>query len=306
MISNWKLGMKILRYSYGIKTNLFVAAALLGMNVLYIFPNITTYKGILSGCMLMSVGLLPTQMLYSLSASNMVQASPCKKRMQTSVPAAVTFGSMALMYLVAVLERGIIVLVRPDSMGWGAGSLLIQAALMMTVMLYMGIAYKYFVAATLCFIPALMLLLTRIRVNSIYEWNLLRHGWFSFGMAIILGLAALAAGALLQYFLTLLLYRVPLSKAAQVAPLRRELKGGNFSCGSCQEDFCRTAGGCGHFFVFARILRTVLTLKMISRTSSVMTRIKRPAMIRANLLGFLTRSRKEVLSSTILRPWVSA
>ncbi len=223
MISNWKLGMKILRYSYGIKTNLFVAAALLGMNVLYIFPNITTYKGILSGCMLMSVGLLPTQMLYSLSASNMVQASPCKKRMQTSVPAAVTFGSMALMYLVAVLERGIIVLVRPDSMGWGAGSLLIQAALMMTVMLYMGIAYKYFVAATLCFIPALMLLLTRIRVNSIYEWNLLRHGWVSFGMAIILGLAALAAGALLQYFLTLLLYRVPLSKAAQVAPLRREL-----------------------------------------------------------------------------------
>ena len=42
-------------------------------------------------------------------------------------------------------------------------------------------------------------------------------------LATVIGLACIAAGAVGQYLLTLLLYKKPLSKMAQAAPLRKEL-----------------------------------------------------------------------------------
>ncbi len=220
MMNDWKLGMKMLRYGYGIKMYCILGGIVIVLNIAAIILGGTTGNAIPSGYMLLVVGMLPVQVLFSLNITGMVQASPCKKKLQTSVPALLNFSIMTVMYLCEALVCGIMILVNPQCREWMGKTLVLMAGLLAVTMLYMSVAYKYFVVPSLCLIPIICIGLTGGIIGDGRLTDLLKTD-FSLGQAVLAGLALLIVGALGQYFISLLVYKAPLDKMSQAAPLRK-------------------------------------------------------------------------------------
>ncbi len=225
MVNDLKLAVKSLNYAYNLKVTVTVGMVVVLLCIMIlIFGNPEAHFYFYGIYFLVVVGIFPVQLLYSLNASNMVQASSVRKRMQTSAPAALIFASMAAGYLVAALILGVRVLLRPQ-MGADAGRLLLSAvAFMVAIMLYTAIAYKYFIFATMCFVFTFVGLLN-VGGSRVVGLFLSRLGGVEipYLFAFLLGLAAIAAGAALNYLISLLVYKVPVSKKAQTASLRKEM-----------------------------------------------------------------------------------
>lgn len=221
MINDWKLGMKMLRYGYGIKLNCVMGGVIIVLAIAAIALGGATGNNLPAGYMLLVVGLLPVQVLVSLNITGMVQASPCKKKLQTSVPALITFSIMTLVYLVDVLASSLMILIRPQSREWMGESLFIMAILLAVTMVYTGVAYKYFWLASLCMIPIICIGLTAGLHDDRDLLDFLTPRGIVFWQAALSGLVILAAGALGQYLVSLLVYKVPLDKMGQAAPLRK-------------------------------------------------------------------------------------
>lgn len=225
MIKNWKLGMKSLKYAYGIKTNVLVGIAFLALaGVMYIVKG-QMILGLGGDYMLMCVALLPTQMIYSLSASSMVQASTVRKKLQTSVPAMVTYGNMVLVYLIMILIRLAAVFGHPEQMGRIGGELVVMAGLMLLFMVYLGVAYKYFTLSIAMVLVTVLIIspYNDVVENDLFSWIIFSQGWQGIVLSAVLGLLLLTAGGALQYLVSLIIYKKPISKMAQAAPLRKEM-----------------------------------------------------------------------------------
>ena len=226
MRNNWKTGMKMIRYAYGIKLNCIQAGvfALTGLFFLVTggYGGVTNY-GLTGGFFWICISILPTQLIHTLNVTALVQSSPMKKKMQTTVPAIVNLSSMAAVYLLETLLCGITVCTAPERAAEMSERLIVLAMMMVLVAVYVGICYKYFVAATICMVPAMVIWMR----GGLAEW-MHASGMFggrniSFGLAVPVGFGILALGGLAEYLLTLALYKKPMSKMAQSLPLRKEL-----------------------------------------------------------------------------------
>ncbi len=225
MVENWKLGMKSLKYAYGIKTNVLVGIGFVVLAGLLYITKGQMILGLGGDYMLMCIALLPTQMIYSLSVSNMVQASTVRKKLQTSVPAMVTYGNMVLVYLIMILIRLAAVFGHPEQMGRMGGELVIMAGLMLLFMVYLGVAYKYFILSVAMVIATVLIIspYSNVVENDLFSWIVFSQDWWGIVLSVVLGLGLLTAGGLLQYLVSLLVYKKPVSKMAQAAPLRKEM-----------------------------------------------------------------------------------
>lgn len=225
MVENWKLGMKSLKYAYGVKTNVLVGIGFVVLAGLLYITKGQMILGLGGDYMLMCIALLPTQMIYSLSVSNMVQASTVRKKLQTSVPAMVTYGNMVLVYLIMILIRLAAVFGHPEQMGRMGGELVIMAGLMLLFMVYLGVAYKYFILSVAMVIVTVLIVspYTNVVENDLFSWIVFSQDWWGIVLSVVLGLGLLTAGGLLQYLVSLLVYKKPVSKMAQAAPLRKEM-----------------------------------------------------------------------------------
>lgn len=232
MINDWKLGIWMLRYAHNTKMSyiamgllllLEIAAVALGRESGNLFP----------ACyILLVLGMLPGHMLYSLSVAGMVQASPMKKKLQTKLPALMNFSVMSVIYLTGALLCGIMVWGKTDRSDTVCQTLILTARSLAIVMVYMGVAYKHFILATVGLVPALCFTLTRgLWGEEMLSWGLAGEGLLAFlgGREVSLwqvipeGLVILAVGAVAEYLLSLLVYKAPMAKMAQTASLRREL-----------------------------------------------------------------------------------
>lgn len=225
MITNWKLGIKTLRYAYGIKANLLMAAALTGIILLRYGTRVKVADiGFFGDYMLICVAMLPTQLVYSLSASNLVTASPVRKKMQTSVPAAVTCVNMIIVYLILTAVRGWQAVIHPELMGKLCGELIQLAVLEVMFMVYLGIAYKWFLSMIFFIVLVVVAMVPYFNgAENVFAAVGLGTNWQGIILTALLGMGAIVAGGFAQYLMSCLLYRRPLSKMAQSAPLRREL-----------------------------------------------------------------------------------
>lgn len=224
MINNLKFGLKSLRYAYGIKSNLLVMLIFLTLSmILYVFES-NTSMNFYGDFMLMCMSMLPAQLIFSLSASNMILASPLRKRLQTSIPATVTCISMMLIYLFMAAYRLAKTLGNPQLAGAMSGELLMLAVGMVFFMLYLGVVYKYFVVSVLL-VLFMVLVFPYLRgwEDLPFHVALLEKNIGGVLLTTLLGMGIVAAGGFLQYLASLLVYRAPMSKMAQSAPLRREL-----------------------------------------------------------------------------------
>lgn len=222
MRNEFRRGWKLMRYTYGIKSNCIQAGVFLLMGMVFMFSGDGGYFGLMGGFFWVCIAILPTQLIYSLGVSDLVKVSPMRKKMQTVFPVAVALGCMTAVYLAELAIFAVQFRARPDGVEQAWHNVVLLAFMMAMVMVYLGICYKYFVVSTLFIIPTMLLMQNTTR-NQEFTQLLFRDWELSFGAAAAIGFGILLAGALAEYLLILLFYKAPLSKMAQAAPLRKAL-----------------------------------------------------------------------------------
>lgn len=224
MINNLKLGIKIFRYGSGwvsmmVCSGIFLVLGLL-MNIGYDVLEIAGRPG---DIFLLFVAVCPIQILYSLSASNFIASSPAKKRMQTSVTATVCCFNMIVMYLVNFLFKVIMLTGHPENIGTACAEMVSLAGLAVLFMLYLAVAYKCFWMSIVGGIAAYFYTIARLNGLNVFLPEIFENSAGSFALALFIGLVIIVLGGFGQYGLALLVYKLPMSKYAQSATVRKEM-----------------------------------------------------------------------------------
>lgn len=215
MIKKIKLGMRMLRYCFGLKSNL------IGMGIFFALGLLTCLlpgDRSLPSFFLMVVVIWPVQMIYSLSVSDMIGTSPRRKAMQTSIPALISAAvAVPVFLLVAVLAFS------QRSEGTAKSAILVCALYAFAILIYAGVVYKFFIASTIGFCM-FCLMMGRIQYLRLTSESL--QAFFDtlpYGAAVGIGLLMILAGVLAEYAVSLLIYRFPLAKRAQMRGLQKTM-----------------------------------------------------------------------------------
>lgn len=210
-----KLGFKLLRYAWGIKTTLLSGGIFFLLGLLSFTMSVQTWY--LGGYLLMVLAVYPAQLLSSLTVSNLVQTSPWKKALQTSVPTVLTAGAFALTYGGALIISLLRLNARPEMREDMVMILVLFAFEIFLIMTYCGIAYKTYVLGTALFIIVFVIGSSVIQIGA----ALGAFRGVSVFVAACSGFAAMLLGSAVQYGLSLMLYKRALSKNAQYPGLRK-------------------------------------------------------------------------------------
>lgn len=215
MMKSMKLGLKLLRYAWGIKTTLLSGGIFFLLGLLSFTMSVQTWY--LGGYLLMVLAVYPAQLLSSLTVSNLVQTSPWKKALQTSVPTALTAGAFALTYGGALIISLLRLNARPEMREDMVMILVLFTFEIFLIMTYCGIAYKTYVLGTALFIIVFVIGSRVIQIGA--ALGVFRG--VSVFVAACSGFAAMLLGSAVQYGLSLMLYKRALSKNAQYPGLRK-------------------------------------------------------------------------------------
>lgn len=234
MINNLKLGIRMIRYGSGLVAMVVFSVIFLVLGL--IMDVFYTKIGIAGGpgdVFLVIAAMYPIQILYSLSVSSYIASSPVKKRMQTSVPAVTGCFGAIVIYLVNALCKGIMTAGHPENIGIACSEMVTLAGFAALILLYMGVAYKCFWMSIVMGI--MVYFFTRFRMDNIMTGtdSLLSVNYFlseifgnsagSFALALLIGSVIIVIGGFGQYGLSLLVYKMPMSKYAQSATVRKEM-----------------------------------------------------------------------------------
>ncbi len=167
------------------------------------------------------------QLLYGLLMSNMVMASPYNRRLQTAMSAVVMFVfSMLCMTLLVVIKLWKL-LVHPEFKDAILTTLLASGVAVFVISTYTAVVYKKF---------AIAFIILMLTVGGVSGWSGYITGMgehivlpilhqMSFGAVVAASYGCVLLGILMQYGMSCLLYRKPLSEYAQGAMMRKYLKG---------------------------------------------------------------------------------
>lgn len=224
MINNYKLGMKMLWYGSGL-VGMMVCCGIflllgLAMNIWFTALGIMGSPGDL---LLMLVVMFPVQVIYSLSISNLVQSSPAKKRMQTSVPATVNCFNTIILYLLNALCKFIVITGHPELIGTVCVEMVMLTGFVVLIALYIAVGYKYFLASIIAGIIVYIYIITRLNVINKIPSEIFGSSIGSFVRVMVIGLVIIVLGGFAQYGISLLVYKAPMSKYAQSAAVRKEM-----------------------------------------------------------------------------------
>ena len=217
MIRQMKLSIKLMRYTFGIKVCVVCEVLFFVAGILLSFISVKARTPSMGGFFMILTGLWLSQLFLSLGSARMVQASPWNKPIQTTMGMFISFLGFAASYVVIILLK------LPYLATASAGMLqnmsaefLLDALLTMIMMLYCGAAYKYLITSTIIFF------LAYLGVNTFYGFLLYPAAEkLSFGAAAGIGGLMLIVGAALQYGLSVLTYKAPISKRAQLRSLQK-------------------------------------------------------------------------------------
>ncbi|MBQ6787796.1 MAG: hypothetical protein IJO85_08745 [Lachnospiraceae bacterium] len=211
MIKQLKMGMKMLRYTFGIKTSLGLGGVLFVLGILFHGTGGSGSYLILTG------GLWIVQLLYSLPVSGMIQTSPWKRELQTSGVAIVSFFSFLFFYLI---DAVLLLLFEQQKVNMIGTKLVIDGIIILFFMIYCGFAYKFFIVSTILFLVSYfgMSFVQRINVgNNIYTWL----NSISLVQGAIIGGILIVLGGLVQYAVSCLVYKCPFDKNSQLRGLQK-------------------------------------------------------------------------------------
>ncbi len=220
MINDMKLGIRLLRYGFGIKTNLVLLIVCTAADLLCFALELAGITTPLDGFMLLAC-VIPVQILFTLNVVDIVLTSPARKKLQTSVPAVMTLCTTLAAYLIVVLKEAVIVLIHPDKTAQSAMRLVFLGVLVAVIMAFTGVLYKSF--------PALLVMYFSLSgFISFFMMPILRSDFLgedrgSLVRAALIGVVLILAGGALEYALSVLFYKKPVSKKVLGERLSREL-----------------------------------------------------------------------------------
>lgn len=205
MINNLILGTKLLKYTFNFKQNIFLIVLFTFMGILWFFlPGSLAQFG---PVYLSITGLYFLQMLGSLQFSGMVLSSPRKKRLQTSMAAALSLPGSLILYALTVL-------VVAHNKQFTA--LILFGSLSMLMMVYEVLWMKLGTAVIIMYI---FMMFGLILGFSYFDSAILEG--ISLGAAIGIGLAEILLGACLQYQAARLTYRIPVKYGPMLQALQK-------------------------------------------------------------------------------------
>ena len=228
MINDLKLGFKIMKYGHSAKLSIIGSVTLAVLGLVFCIISISARISLLGGYFLTLSVLLLLQLISTVNAANLVQSSPMKKRLQTSVPAFFSILMMLAAYLLNVVVVAVVVCANPEEEVHCYTQIIYTAALMGMIMLYYGAVYKYFVASSIVFFTIFIFIYPSILSGDINEelyWSFVPFAepWQNFALTAVIGLAVILVCGVLQYLISLAVYRAPISKLALGARLRSQL-----------------------------------------------------------------------------------
>lgn len=217
MINDFKLGLKLMRHGLQFKycivsTILFLV---LGLGVMTSDVPIVMIGTIYA----MFGGIMVYQLVHSLTCAGLVQSSPLKKRLQTSVPAICTFACMVILNTIIVCAKLWMARLNHTPMTDVATDIMLGSVGTVIVLVYMGMAMKAFWLSTIVFIVACSIGGFFIGIGLGLEWFV---SWnVSIGAAVVISYLAVAVGCFLMYLISLALYKKDYSKTTFDSALKR-------------------------------------------------------------------------------------
>ena len=224
MIKQLKMGFKMLRYAHGIKTCVMwmVVVLLFGMLLEWSASGENVFLNQMGLYFVMMIAIWPHQLLVSLNVPKVVAASPWKKKIQTSVMALVSCVAFLFAYILVIVIEAV-KLAKQMTLEEDFTFFVIWAAVFAGVlMVYMAFSAKYFVVSTIGFVFFMQVLSCVVSIRT-YTDIAIFHMSMHPALTILTGALIIVAGGLLEYGVSLLLYKVPVSKYAQMNSLRKKM-----------------------------------------------------------------------------------
>ena len=206
-----KLGFKLIRYGYKLKTNIMMLILFTAIGCMVEISSHGT--NMLGGFYFMLTGMFAYQMIIYMNASDYVQSSVMKRKLETGLPAFVSTIVYIVLFTLLLVEKYILIRMYPGNTEKYLDALFMIVLLLFGAMIFCGACYKYFVASFIVFMLVVM-----FGVNTLNSW-LYDHHIFMFKSAgllkmAIIGYAAIIVGGILEYAVSVKLYEKPLSELA--------------------------------------------------------------------------------------------
>lgn len=211
MINKIKLGVNLIKYSSKLGKNVFSIFIILIIGI--IVEVLSKGTNFLGGFYLLIAGLFVSELVTSLDLTDLIQTSPLKKQLQTSIPVVVSNIIYLVLFTVLLIEKAILLKIYPASGDEILKSILCVVLLNFIAIVYNGICFKYYIFS----IIGLMLTVGGVSPfnNSIYQKIIEPFNYdMKWLVIIIMGYVLILLGGLIEYGIRCLLYKKPLSKIA--------------------------------------------------------------------------------------------
>jgi hypothetical protein len=216
MFNQIKLGIKLWKYAISAKSQIVCAILFFLLGVMVEIGDQGT--SMIGGYYIVLSSVFIIQLIVSVDFSTMVQASPYKKKLQTSIPVLVSTPVMFVMYtLLVLLDLYFFQAATEDESRLEIKSgLLVIGVLLWLSSIYMGICFKYFLAAMigLCVVIAPI-----ASIGTHLDTGFVDH--IPMAAIVAAGYVLILLGQFLAYLISRLAYRKDLSKYAFGAAMRR-------------------------------------------------------------------------------------
>ena len=165
---------------------------------------------------LYAAGMFPAQILMTLDLSGMVQASPHKKRIQTSAMSFVSLCGNLAALLIVVLIRGLSACIMPQRAELIWFTLPVVGLMGMGIAIMGALLYKFYIVSLIVISVVFGGVGSMMSISRSTELEAGQNvlGSMSVPVAIVLCAAMILLGNGIQYLLTRVLYKRPYSKGA--------------------------------------------------------------------------------------------
>jgi hypothetical protein len=215
MRKEWKKTYQLLIYGFKAKLQLGIGAAFVVLGVLLtIFSSDMSYLG---GLYIVMGGMFGYQIFISLDVSTLVQTSPYKRKLQTSIPLLSMAPVVYLTYTIIAVVWGC----RGSDMVGAPVALLFLAGTASLLVVYLAVVYKFFWIMILMFAVAFGF---GSGAGAGVAMSADMVASLGYPAAVLLGYVMITAAHFLAYGISLLLYKREFSKYAFGAAMRKYMK----------------------------------------------------------------------------------
>lgn len=222
MFEQVKKGLKLVKYGLTFKMQIAFSVIFLLFGVFVEFAG--RGRNMLGGFYIVLSAMFVIQLIISMDISTMVQTSPYKKKLQTSIPILTCTPIMLFSYTVVVLIRLYYIYLdpaiseNPENQGAVKAGLMAIILLLFFVSAYMGICFKYFLVSLIglvLFVYPISFIFHELSIYKIVNE-------IPTAAIVAAGYVLIIAGQCISYLLTRLTYKKDLSKYAFGAAMKRQ------------------------------------------------------------------------------------